>query len=316
MNSARFIILFLVGVIIVTWGMTGCRRYPAMTETEILHPVPETSESEASLPDVVIEEPEGAVVVLELEEYIIGPEDVVEIKVWDHDDLTREVAVSQRGSFSFPLIGQVSAAGLTPAQLEVEIITLLADGYLVNPQVTVTVKEFKSQKVHIIGEVKEAGTSSLGGPTTVLEILSMAGGVTERAGTEVLVIRPQEGSRRGGPVTLAEAKESEVMRLSLEAIEKGQVSQNIHVLPGDTVYVPRAKYFYVVGEVGDPGQYKYESDITVLKAISIAGGVTEIGAANRVTVIREDEETRQEIPVDLNDPILPNDIIMVPESYF
>ncbi|MBW2617569.1 MAG: polysaccharide export protein, partial [Deltaproteobacteria bacterium] len=180
--------------------MTGCRRYPAMTESEILHPAPETTELEASLPDAASEEPEGVVFGLEPEEYIIGPEDVVEIKVWDHDDLTREVTVSQRGAFSFPLIGQVRAAGLTPAQLEIEIITLLADGYLVNPQVTVTVKEFKSQKIHIIGEVKTAGTFTLGGPTTVLEILAMAGGVTERAGIEVLVIRPQEGDKKGGPV--------------------------------------------------------------------------------------------------------------------
>lgn len=299
----------LVSVLLLVMGL-GCTRYPEIPEREVIR----TPEPEPRVKPVA--PPVQIAVTAGDQDYRIGPEDILEVKVWGHDDLCRDVPVSQNGDFSFPLIGKVKAAGKTTTQVEKEMAARLADGYLVNPQVTVTVKEYRSQKVYVVGEVSKPGTFPLTGPTTMVELLSRAGGPTENAGTEVLVIRPRESARRKRPLTLDEARAGEVIQLDLRAIQEGDVSQNIRVRHGDTIIVPKAKYFYVFGEVKKPGQFKYERGITVLKAITIAGGITEKAAAKRTRIIREKGGVRVEIPARMSDPVAPNDIVMVPESFF
>jgi polysaccharide export outer membrane protein len=249
-------------------------------------------------------------------DYRIGPEDVLLIEVWDHPDLSREVPVSQNGEFTFPLIGPVRAGDRTVVEVEEEMISRLADGYLVNPQVTVTVREYRSKKVHVMGEVRTPGTFPLTGTTTVVEVISSAGGTTPNAGTEVMVIRPKEPRRKDAPISLDEAKAGEVFPLDLRAIQEGHVSHNIRLQHGDTVMVPIAKSFFVFGEVNRPGQFKHERGLTVLKAITIEGGITEKAAPNRTRIVREKEGMREEISVTMSDFVEPNDIVMVPESFF
>jgi len=252
-------------------------------------------------------------------EYEIGPEDVLEIRVWDHDDLTREVYVSREGVFSYPLIGTVRAGGLSIEQLEEEITNRLSGKYIIAPQVSVTVKEYKSKKVFILGEVggtgKGPGTYPLTGKTTLIEVLTLAGGPTKEAGSEVIVIRPK--NIKGNPVTLDQAgKEDKVIRINLRNLLAGDASQNIYLEPNDTVYVSKAAYFFVYGQVKNPGKYNLEKDTTVLKAITTAGGTTEKAAVNRTKVVREKGGSKTEIRVNMNDLIEPEDIIMVPESFF
>ncbi len=290
----------------------ACTRYPEIPEREVMS-VPSPAPRLASLPAHPVAQ---ATPFAPKEDYRIGPEDVLDIHVWGHDDLSKQVPVSQSGDFSFPLIGQVRASGRTVAEVQKEMIGRLADGYLVNPQVTVTVKEYKSQKVFVVGEVKNPGTFPLTGPSLVMEMLAKAGGPTEKAGTEVLVIRPKDPGRKGGPLSPEEAGAGEVMQLDLRAIQAGDVSRNIAVQHGDTVFVPKGAYFYVFGEVKNPGQFKHEQGITVLKAITIAGGITDKAAARRTTVVREKGGVRVELPVRMSDLVEPNDIVMVPESFF
>jgi len=252
-------------------------------------------------------------------EYEIGPEDVLEIRVWDHDDLTREVYVSREGVFSYPLIGTIRAGGLSIEQLEQEITNRLSGKYIIDPQVSVTVKEYKSKRVFVLGEVggsgKGPGTYPLTGKTTLIEVLTMTGGPTKDAGSEVIVIRPK--NIKGNPVTLDKAgKEDKVIKINLRNLLAGDASQNIYLEPNDTVYVSKAAYFFVYGEVKNPGRYNIEKGTTVLKAITTAGGATEKAAVNRTKVVREKDGRKTEIQVNMTDPIEPEDIVMVPESFF
>lgn len=248
--------------------------------------------------------------------YVIGPEDLLKIQVWDHPDLEREVHVSREGEFSYPLIGKVHAKGLTVLELERDITRRLRKGYIVNPQVTVTVKEYHSKKVFVLGEVVNRGTYSLTGQTTLLEILAKAGGPAPEAGKEVIVARPRNHVRKDNPTPLEEAREGEVIGLNLQKLMDGDISQNIYLQHGDTIYVSNAQYYYVFGQVNNPGKYVLQKGTTVLKAITIAGGVTKVAAVNRTKVLREKEGVRVKIKVKMTDPIMPEDIIMVPESFF
>jgi len=239
--------------------------------------------------------------------------------VWDHDDLTRDVTVSQEGEFSYPLIGKVHAAGLTVFQLEKEIRDKLDGRYIIDPQISITVKEYKSKRVFVLGEVSQKGEKGPGayplqGKTTLLEVLSQAGGPTKDAGSEVVVIRPKNS--KGNPKSLEEATEDEIIKINLRKLLDGDSRQNIYLRPNDTIFVPEAEYFFVFGQVERPGRYILEPGTTVLKAITTAGGVTEIAAINKTKIVRERGSGKSEIPVSMTDPVEAEDIIMVPESFF
>ncbi len=253
-------------------------------------------------------------------EYVIGPQDVLKITVWDHDDLEREVTVSEDGNFSYPLVGKVHAEGLTVSGLEKEIEKRLSGKYIINPQVNVTVKEYKSKQVFVLGEVGGTGTGKgpgaypLIGKTTLMEILAEAGGPTKDAGSEVVIIRPKK--KKATPVPLEKASEDEIIRVSLRRLLEGDMSQNVVLEPNDTVYVPKAEYFYVFGEVKQPGKYILEKGVTVLKAITIAGGTTEKASINKTKIVREKDGQKVEIKAKMTDPVYPGDTIIVPESLF
>jgi len=257
----------------------------------------------------------------EEKDYVIGPKDILKIMVWDHDDLTREIHVSRKGAFSYPLIGKVHADGLTVSQLEERITDALSGRYIVNPQVSITVREYKSKRVFVLGEVGGPQRGGLGpgaypltGNTRLVEVLSLAGGPTQDAGAEVIIVRPRH--KTGNPIPLQEAGEDEIITVNLRRLLEGDTSQNIYLEPDDTIYVPRAEFFFVFGEVKRPGRYNLEKGTTVLKAITTAGGITEKAAINKTKVVREKEGLKMEIPVKMTDPVLPEDILIVPESFF
>jgi len=247
-------------------------------------------------------------------EYEIGPEDRLEIRVWDQEDLTREVYVSREGVFSYPLIGTVQAGGLSVEQLEKEITDRLSRKYIVNPQVSVTVKEFKSKKVMVLGEVGVPGTYPLTGKTTLMEILTKTGGPTTNAGIEITVMRPRKTPN--APGSQERSANDEVIKINLKRLLEGDTSQNIYLEPNDTVYFSKTGFYYVYGEVKSPGRFNLEMGTTVLKAITTAGGVTEKAAVNRTKVVREKAGQKSEMRVKLTDPIEPEDIVVVPESFF
>jgi polysaccharide export outer membrane protein len=250
------------------------------------------------------------------EDYLLGPEDVIEIIVWGQQDLQRQVAVSLAGYISFPMIGDIKAAGKSVQELEKILARKLADGhYLINPQVSVNVKEYKSQKVFIMGEVKNPGTYPVTKKNDLLFALSQAGGFTPTAGQEVVIVRPK--NHKGGPISLEEARrrQENILKINLKAALGGDTSQNIQIRNGDSIIVLKMPYFFVLGEVKNPGKYNLEEGTTVLMGISMAGGLTPNSAEGRTRIVREVEGKKQEIRVKMDELIQPGDTLVVPESF-
>ncbi|MBW2149273.1 MAG: SLBB domain-containing protein [Deltaproteobacteria bacterium] len=216
----------------------------------------------------------------------------------------------------------VKAEGLTAEEVEKEITRRLKEGYLKNPQVMVSIKDYRSKKIFVLGEVggygrgRGPGTYSLKGPTRLAEVISWAGGVSEKAGSEIYVIRPAQGEKKLNPTTLNEARKQEVIVLKLRSMQEGDETHNILLKPGDTIFVPEALYFFVEGEVGKPGRYVYEEGLTVLQAIAMAGGFTQKASKGRVKITRKGKRMTVQISVKMNDLVKPDDIILVPLSWW
>jgi polysaccharide export outer membrane protein len=247
-------------------------------------------------------------------DYQIGAQDVLTIQVFDQADLGGKYTVETDGTFSFPLIGRVRAGGLSLRALEAELKIKLADGYFRNPQVTVAIEQYRSQRVFVMGEVRAPGPVPLTGGMTLIEALSRAGSTMPTASGEVAVVRGTQGSK--APVLPGPDAGSEVFRASIRDLESGSLSQNIELRDGDTIFVPRAETAYVFGQVKNPGGYALQKDTTVLQALSLAGGVGENGAMNRVRIVRIVAGVKTELKVSLTDVVKPGDTIIVPERYF
>jgi polysaccharide export outer membrane protein len=229
--------------------------------------------------------------------YRIGPGDVLKITVWGHDDLNRSSVVAADGRIAFPLVGEVEASGLSPTELEGRLRDLLAKDYLVNPQVTISVQEYRSQKVFVLGDAEKPGTYPLTGRTTLLDVLSQAGGPGKAAGRQVVVVR---FPRSEGPVNPGTAG-STTFRLNLKKLLDGDAAENILLESGDTVYLPRQTSFFVLGEVKKAGAFALEKDTSALEAITLAGGFSERAAPSVSKVLRKRPDGNQEtIALDLS----------------
>ncbi len=240
-------------------------------------------------------------------EYTIGEGDVLEIKVYENDDLSTTVRVSSNSTIRVPLLGEISIKDLTVSQISSKIEGLYKDGYLVNPQVDVFIKEHRSKKAVILGQVNRPGQYELRGRVTILEFISTAGGLTTDAGGTATIKR-----------MTASGENKDQIVLDLEKlIKKGDVSLNILIQDNDSIYISKAKTYYVSGEVTKPNQYVYEQDLTVIKAITMAGGFSKIAAKDKVQIIRIIKGEKKILEkVNMDEPILPDDVIVVPESFF
>jgi len=244
--------------------------------------------------------------------YTIGPQDVLTIQVFDDPTLGGKYTVETDGTFSFPLIGRVKASGMSLRAFEGELRNKLADGYFKNPQVTVSIEQYRSQRVFVNGEVRMPGPVPLTGGMTLIEALSRAGSTLPTSSGEVSVVRPPQ-STGAEPVTGAGA---EVFRASIRDLESGVLKQNIELHDGDQIYVPRAELIYVFGQVRNPGSYGIQKETTVLQALSLAGGVTPNGAMGRIEIVRIVDGKTQNVKAKLTDVVRPGDTIKVPERYF
>jgi polysaccharide export outer membrane protein len=248
-------------------------------------------------------------------DYVIGPQDVLAIQVFDQADMGGKYTVETDGTFSFPLIGRVRAGGMTLRSFETELRKKLADGYFRNPQVAVAIEQYRSQRVFVMGEVRNPGPVALTGGMTLIEALARAGSTLASASGEVAIVRDPDGSRKG-PALPDPDKGAEILRASIRDLEEGSMKQNVELRDGDTIFVPRAESAYVFGQVKTPGAYAIQKDTTVLQALSLAGGVTEHGAMNRIKIVRIVDGEKKELKVKLADLVRPGDTIIVPEKYF
>jgi polysaccharide export outer membrane protein len=249
-------------------------------------------------------------------DYVIGPQDVLLIQVFDQPDLGGKYTVEADGTFTFPMIGRVKASTLTLRGFERELKERLADGYFRSPQVTVAVEQYRSQRVFVMGEVRQPGPVALTGGMTLIEALARAGSTLPTSSGEVSIVRAARNDGKGGPLMPGQDAATELFRASIRDLESGRMSQNIELRDSDTIFVPRAELVYVFGQVKNPGGYAVQKSTTVLQALSLAGGVTEHGAMNRVQVMRIVKGQKVEMRVKLTDLIRPEDTIVVPQRYF
>ncbi len=238
--------------------------------------------------------------------YYVGHNDVLRITVYDHDDMETKVRVNGNNQILVPLIGYVDIDGLNIAQTTDKLTRLLADGYIINPQVNIFVEEYGSKKAVILGQVEQPGLYELSGQTTLLELISKAGGLTNDAGANAHIKRKDNENK------------TEIIAINLRALmEGGDISQNITINNKDNVYVSKAGMYYVAGQVKTPDAYKIEKDTTVLKAIAKAKGFTGKAAKGKVRIIRiiDGKETiLKNVPLDTT--VMAEDVIVVPESFF
>jgi polysaccharide biosynthesis/export protein len=238
---------------------------------------------------------------------VLGPGDSVRITVFQNPDLTTETRVSDRGSIVFPLVGEVKLNGLTVAEAGSRIADLLKRGnFIINPQVTFAVLQVRSRLVYVLGEVVRPGTYPLEeNGTRLTDILTLAGGVSASGGNTVTVVLT-----RGGK---SEKREIDVPAM----FRSGNLSENIEIENGDTLYVQRAPVFYIYGEVQHAGVYRLETNMVVMQALSLGGGLTARGSEKKISIQRRLANGKfARLEARLTDPINVDDIIYVSESLF
>jgi polysaccharide export outer membrane protein len=219
------------------------------------------------------------------EEYLVGEGDILRISVYGHDDLTTEVRVSGEGTISFPLIEDVAVGGKTVAEIADVVTQGLADGFIIDPQVSVFVSEFRSMSVTIMGNVRNPGLYELHGQTTFLELLSKAGGLSDEAGDRATIKRKGSTPGTGGVIAV------DLRRL----VREGDTNLDVIIVDGDNIYVGEAELFYITGEVRKPASYRLEGATSVAKAITLAGGVTSKADREQVLLIRGDDNSEETV---------------------
>lgn len=263
-------------------------------------------------------------------DYRVGGYDVLSIAVYEEKDLSgNAVRVSGDGYISFPLIGRINVDDLTTSEIEKLISRKLAEEqYLLDPHVSVMVTGYNSRRFLVLGAVNNPGSHSLQARERVLDAISRAGGIArsresyyEQAGKKGMIIRTENSN--------TDREHKIVINLDLQGLLKGkdQIS-NIFLADKDVLFIPTAEHFYIIGQVTRPGFYSLtDKEITLVEAISMAGGFTRIAACNRTRIIRVDDGVEKiiEVKVDaitdagrkIQDVLIqPNDVIVVPESFF
>jgi len=266
--------------------------------------------------------------------YTLGPGDQIVVKALGVDEFdtkpdeqNKPQEIDLQGYVDVPLVGHVKAAGLTPAQLETQITTQLRS-YVRDPHVTVTVAEFKSRPVSIVGEVMEPGVYHLNGQDTLIQVVSQAKGLSDNAGNQINVTR----EKSEGPIPLPQSTLDKTGQFYTATVDTKRLFQardpaaNIKIKPNDVISVPKAELVYVVGAVNKAGGFvlSQTESMSVLQALSMAEGLEHTAAAGRSKVIHRDENNqRTEVAVNLpkilsgqepDMPLYPNDILFVPNS--
>ncbi|HVB86054.1 MAG TPA: polysaccharide biosynthesis/export family protein [Candidatus Dormibacteraeota bacterium] len=265
----------------------------------------------------------------------IGVGDLLHIDVFEVPDLTSDVRVSGTGDISFPLIpGRIPVAGLTTYELQAKLAQLLIENGLVShPQVSVFVKEQYSEPVNVVGAVGHPTVYQVMRPTTLLEVLAAAGGISPDAGGDVIITRPVVNDTPSEkPASITTNPEPDVKKITIrlqDLLETGNPVYNIPVYGGDTVTVPHAGVVYIMGQgIASPGEYVLEGhgeSVTILRAVALAHGLTGFAKANSSVIMRNDPATgnRVVVHVRLKDiekhkaediPLKSNDILYIPDS--
>lgn len=229
-------------------------------------------------------------------EYVLGPEDVVEVEVVGQPDRAR-ARIYTDGTIQLNLVGKLRAADKTPAELGVEIAAALkAGGFYANPAVNVEVVNYASRYVTVLGAVGSPSLVPINRTYRLSEILARVGGVQSTA-ADYVIVRPEAGGEK---------------RYLIAELATGDATKDPYVQPGDKIFAPVAEVFYISGQVNTPGSYPVRSDLTVRQAIARGGGVTASGSDKKVTVTRGGKKVK----LTGDAIVMPGDVIVVGERLF
>jgi polysaccharide export outer membrane protein len=255
-----------------------------------------------------------------VDDYVVGPQDVLALTIFNDDTMSRpSLIVDSEGTIDCPLLGRIKVTGRTPRQIEEELRVRygpkrdaagkVVGGIFLNPNLSVLVKDFRSQRVVVQGSVRTPGEVDVQGEPTLTRALAAAGYPTPESGSYVLITHEADGTR--GPAVRPEDQ----IRVPRSDIENGRASR-IRLRAGDTVFVPTADKFFIGGEVRTPGFYVLQHDLTVMKALGVAGGPTD--RANRKRVRIERLVNGKQVVIKANDAtvVMPGDTIVVPRRIF
>jgi polysaccharide biosynthesis/export protein len=261
--------------------------------------------------------------------YILGPDDQVVIHVLDSDEIgVSPFRIDMRGYINVPLAGRLQAAGLTVDQLEVALVARLKE-YLQTPVVTISVFEFRSQPVSVLGAVNTPGVHQIRGRKTLFEVISEAGGLKNEAGNSIKITRRKEFGSIPLPSAAPDPSgEFSVAEVSVKSVMEARIPQeNIQIQPNDVISVPKAELVYVIGAVKRAGGFTLSEreQISVLQALSMAEGLDRVASPANARILRAADgvTVRSEIPVDLNRILTgkisdvqmrANDILFIPDS--
>jgi polysaccharide biosynthesis/export protein len=261
--------------------------------------------------------------------YLLGPDDQIVIRAFKAEEIgDKPIPIGADGLISLPLVGTIKAAGLTVRELEAELATKLGE-FVKEPSVTVTVAEYRSQPVSVLGDVNTPGVHELRGETTLLRMLSLAGGLRPDAGYLIKIVR----QTNWGPIPVSSARTDlsgkfSVAELNIQdLIEARRPEDDIPVKPYDVITVPRAPMVYVVGEVNKSGAFilNAKGSMSVLQALSRAEGLKYDAASHKARLLRPDPDSpnKKEITIDVASiltgkapdvPLYPEDVLFVPNN--
>jgi polysaccharide export outer membrane protein len=264
------------------------------------------------------------------QEYLLGPGDVIEITVFGIEDLKKkELTLDSDGKISLPFINAVQLIGLTPRESEVKIATLYEASVMKNPQVAVSVKEYRSQFINVLGAVFKPGTYQLTRRAFLVDALAMAGGLlAEKAESKAFVHRAASTNATPAEIASGVAEKESIDVDLVQLLEKGDITLNVPIYAGDVVTVPERveRFYYVLGDVNKGGAFEIKRGeaITLSKALASAGGLMGTAKAGKSVVIRQSEDgTTKQIPIDVKkllqgkteDMVLDtNDVVFIPGS--
>lgn len=237
---------------------------------------------------------------------VLSPGDVLKISVFGNPDLSIEAKIGDEGDITYPLIGKVVLAGLSPAAAEKKIADMLVKGaFLRNPDVHIDVPLLQSQQVSVLGQVNKPGRYAIDGKHNLTDLLALAGGVSPEGGDTATIIRTRNGKT-----------DREIVDL-IDIVRSADMKKNMEVTNGDVIYVERAPKFYIYGEVQHPGGYRLERNMTVLQAISIGGGLSARGTERGIRIKRLDDHGKlQVMEAKHGDLLQENDIVYIKEGWF
>lgn len=235
-------------------------------------------------------------------QYHLGAGDVVRVTVYDHPDLQLEAEITPEGTLNMPLIRKVKVTGLTFSQAENLVAEKLEKGgYVQNPHVNILISDYRSQLISVIGEVNRPGRYRLEGDTSLVAMLANAGGISINGSDLIYVLR--DGKRQQFYIPDLKSDNSAVDSMMLS--------------PGDQIYVPRYQQVYVYGEVARPGAYRLEPGMTVMQALSMAGGFGPKASKSGLELQRKDKSGKlQTKDLELTDTLQAQDVVYVTESLF